>query len=70
MADDDKMSRVKESLRTMLTKLRPEDIVSIVAFDSSAQVLYPGMALVCVWKRSTVTSLRMLTEKSPSYWTI
>src|ERR1051325_3854739 len=32
MADDDKMSRVKESLRTMLTKLRPDDIVSIVAF--------------------------------------
>jgi Ca-activated chloride channel family protein len=42
MADDDKMSRVKESLRTMLTKLRPDDIISIVAFDSSAQVLYPA----------------------------
>ena len=45
MADDDKMSRVKESLRTMLTKLRPEDIVSIVAFDSSAQVLYPARSI-------------------------
>jgi hypothetical protein len=42
MADEDKMSRVKESLRTMLTKLRPDDIISIVAFDSSAQVLYPA----------------------------
>jgi Mg-chelatase subunit ChlD len=42
MADDDKMSRVKESLRTMLGKLRPDDIVSIVAFDNSAQVLYPA----------------------------
>ena len=45
MADDDKMSRVKESLRTMLTKLRPEDIISIVAFDSSAQVLYPARSI-------------------------
>ena len=42
MADEDKMSRVKESLRTMLTKLRPDDIISIVAFDSSAQILYPA----------------------------
>jgi len=40
MADSDKMSRVKESLRTMLGKLRPEDIVSIVTFDTTAQVLY------------------------------
>jgi len=45
MADDDKMSRVKESLRTMLTKLRPDDIVAIVAFDSSAQVLYPARSI-------------------------
>jgi Mg-chelatase subunit ChlD len=42
MADSDKMSRVKDSLRTMLTKLRPDDLVSIVAFDSGAQVLYPS----------------------------
>lgn len=45
MADDDKMSRVKESLRAMLTKLRPEDILSIVAFDSSAQVLYTARSI-------------------------
>ncbi|HEX6728766.1 MAG TPA: VWA domain-containing protein [Pyrinomonadaceae bacterium] len=42
MADSDKMSRVKESLRTMLGKLRPDDIVSVVAFDTTAQVLYPA----------------------------
>ena len=40
MADDDKMSRVKEGLRTMLTKLRPDDVISIVAFDYRPQVLY------------------------------
>ena len=42
MADSDKMSRVKEGLRTMIGKLRPDDIVSIVTFDSTAQVLYPA----------------------------
>lgn len=42
MADSDKMSRVKESLHTMLTRLRSNDIISIVAFDTTAQVLYPA----------------------------
>ena len=42
MAADDKMSRVKESLRTMLTRLRSNDIISIVAFDTTAQVLFPA----------------------------
>src|SRR5687767_7429281 len=42
MAESDKMSRVKESLHTMLGKLRADDIVSIVAFDSTAQVLHPA----------------------------
>lgn len=42
MADDDKMSRVKESLRTMIGKLRADDIVSIVAFDTDAEVLLPA----------------------------
>ena len=41
-ADSDKMSRVKESLRTMVTKLRSSDIISIVAFDTTARVLYPA----------------------------
>ena len=40
MLDGDKMSRVKESLRTMVGKLRPNDIVSIVVFDNDAQVLF------------------------------
>ena len=42
MADADKMSRVKESLRTMLGKLRANDVVSIVAFDTNAFVAYPA----------------------------
>jgi Ca-activated chloride channel family protein len=42
MAADDKMSRVKESLRTLLSKLRPDDIISIVVFDTEARVLYPS----------------------------
>ena len=45
MADSDKMSRVKEGLRTMLGKLRPDDVVGIVGFDSGAQVLYPSSRL-------------------------
>jgi hypothetical protein len=42
MASGDKMARVKESLRTMIGKLRPEDIVSIVVFDTEAEVLFPA----------------------------
>lgn len=42
MAEDDKMSRVKASLRTLVGKLRPDDIVSIVVFDSEAAVLFPA----------------------------
>jgi Mg-chelatase subunit ChlD len=38
----DKMSRVKTSLQTMIGKLRADDIISIVAFDSMADVLYPA----------------------------
>lgn len=45
MADDDKMSRVKESLHAMLTQLRSNDIISIVAFDTTARVLYPASAV-------------------------
>ena len=45
MADEDKMSRVKQGLNAMLTKLRATDIVSIVAFDTTAQVLYPASAV-------------------------
>ena len=42
MAAEDKMSRVKDSLLTMVNKLRPDDIISIVGFDSSAEVLFPA----------------------------
>ncbi len=42
MAEDDKMPRVKESLRTLIAKLRPDDIVSIVVFDTEAAVLFPA----------------------------
>lgn len=42
MADGDKMSRVKQSLHTMMGKLRPDDIVSIVVFDTDAAVLFPA----------------------------
>jgi Ca-activated chloride channel homolog len=45
MADSDKMSRVKDGLRTMLGKLRSDDVVGIVGFDSGAQVLYPSSRL-------------------------
>ena len=41
----DKMSRVKSSLHTMIGKLRPYDVVSIVAFDSMAEVLYPARTI-------------------------
>ena len=42
MSDSDKMSRVKDGLRTMVGKLRPDDLIGIVGFDSSARVLYPS----------------------------
>ena len=39
MAAEDKLSRVKQSLRAMIGQLREDDIVSIVVFDNEAQVL-------------------------------
>lgn len=45
MAESDKMSRVKDSLRTMIGKLRTDDIISIVAFDTTAEVLFPARAI-------------------------
>jgi len=43
MAAEDKMSRVKESLLKMVDQLRPDDIVSIVVFESTAEVLCPSL---------------------------
>jgi Mg-chelatase subunit ChlD len=42
MGAADKMSRVKASLQLMLGKLRADDIVSIVIFDDTAEVLFPA----------------------------
>lgn len=42
MGAADKMSRVKVSLQTMIGKLRADDIVSIVIFDDTAEVLFPA----------------------------
>ena len=38
----DKMARVKSGLHAMIGRLRGDDIISIVAFDSMAEVLYPA----------------------------
>jgi len=45
MADGDKMSRVKESLRVMLEKLRDDDVVSIIVFDTDAEILFPAQRI-------------------------
>jgi len=42
MAAADKLSRVKSALLKFVSQLRPTDILSIVVFDSSAQVLFPS----------------------------
>lgn len=42
MADDNKLIRVKQALSTMVDQLRPTDVMSIVVFDSEAQVLVPA----------------------------
>ena len=42
MADADKLSRVKEALLTLVSQLRETDVLSIVVFDSDAQVLMPA----------------------------
>ncbi|HZS05034.1 MAG TPA: VWA domain-containing protein [Blastocatellia bacterium] len=45
MADADKISRVKAALLTLVSQLRETDILSIVVFDSEAQVLLPACTL-------------------------
>lgn len=42
MADADKMSRVKAALLTMIGQLRDADMLSIIVFDSEAEVLMPA----------------------------
>ena len=45
MADADKLVRVKESLLTLVNQLRETDTLSIVVFDSEAEVLMPARRL-------------------------
>jgi Ca-activated chloride channel family protein len=45
MADLDKISRVKEALLALVNELRETDILSIIVFDSDAQVLLPARPL-------------------------
>jgi Ca-activated chloride channel family protein len=45
MADADKISRVKEALLTLVSQLRESDTLSIVVFDSEAQVLLPARTI-------------------------
>ncbi|HKG14662.1 MAG TPA: VWA domain-containing protein [Pyrinomonadaceae bacterium] len=45
MADADKLSRVKEALLALVSQLRETDVLSIVVFDSEAQVLLPARAV-------------------------
>ncbi|MCE9557559.1 MAG: VWA domain-containing protein [Armatimonadetes bacterium] len=42
MSSSDKLSRVKTSLLNLVSRLRPTDILSIILFDSEAQVLFPA----------------------------
>jgi Mg-chelatase subunit ChlD len=42
MADADKLSKVKDSLLTLVNQLRETDTLSIVVFDSEAEVLRPA----------------------------
>lgn len=46
MAELDKMSRVKAALLTLVSQLRERDVLSVVVFDSEAQVLSPSQPLV------------------------
>jgi Ca-activated chloride channel homolog len=45
MADADKLSRVKAALLVLVAQLRDTDVLSIVVFDSEAQVLLPARGL-------------------------
>src|SRR5215213_352044 len=45
MAEADKMSKVKESLLELVSRLRESDILSIIVFDSEAHVLLPARAV-------------------------
>lgn len=46
MSADDKLVRVKSALLTLVSQLRPTDVLSIVVFDSEAEVLLPAQKVV------------------------
>ena len=46
MADDNKLTRVKSALLTLVSQLRTSDVLSIVIFDSEAQVLLPAQEVL------------------------
>jgi len=46
MQASDKMSRVKSALIAMVSRLRDEDILSIIVFDTDSQVLLPAVRVV------------------------
>ncbi|MBK7884628.1 MAG: VWA domain-containing protein [Chitinophagaceae bacterium] len=46
MASDQKLEKVKKSLLKFIKGLRSEDIISIIAYDSEASVLYPAQNAV------------------------
>lgn len=54
MADNNKLSRVKSALLTLVSQLRPFDTLSIVVFDADAQVLLPAKK---VTDRESIQSL-------------
>lgn len=45
MAGADKLTRVKQALQTLVGQLRDDDVLSIVVFDSEAQVALPAQAV-------------------------
>ena len=64
MGETDKMSYLKQSLEVFLHSLRPDDIVSIVAYSDQAEVLLPAQPVGDgSWIRETIQRLQ------PQGWT-
>lgn len=64
MGETDKMSYLKQSLEVFLHSLRPDDIVSIVAYSDEAEVLLPARPVGDgSWIRATMQRLQ------PQGWT-
>ncbi len=63
MAASDKISRVKAALLTLVSQLRETDVLSIIVFDSEAQVLLPARKLT---DKEAVKQLIRLIEPGSS----